>query len=177
MDAAPLSEDEAHALAAFPEALRRLVQAELAAGNGIVEVGSGHPAPPAGARVVLRDPFRTAAHLPEGLSLYVRNSSTHHQEVTDVRGFHWVLTAPLPPPAPPDMDAIREAASTPTRPITPTIAAPRAGSITMDIRGELLILTEADRRCEIIWTWNRGNRLYRSSLCDWWYPVERRFGP
>jgi hypothetical protein len=34
---------------AAPAALRQLLEAELAAGNSIVEIGHSHPAPPAGA--------------------------------------------------------------------------------------------------------------------------------
>ena len=37
------------ALARFPPVLQELIQAELAAGNSIVEIGGGFPAPPAGA--------------------------------------------------------------------------------------------------------------------------------
>ncbi len=47
----------------------------------------------------------------------------------------------------------------------------------MDHRGEMLILHEEDRRTDIVWTWNRGNQLYRSSLSPWWYPKERRSAP
>lgn len=71
------------------------------------------------------------------------------------------------------MDAIR-AAHAPVFEPTPIARAHQPGTIEMDPRGEMLILHEADRRADIIWTWNKGNLLYRSSLSAWWYPKERR---
>lgn len=154
------------------------MEAELRAGNRILRSGGGHPAPPAGDLVLLAEDLHTRLKdLPSGLRYYARNSSAHHEEITDDAGFCWVLTAPLPPPPEPDMDAIREAANRPSAPPPPAPAHYPPGSVEMDPRGELLILHEADRRADIVWTWNRGDQLYRSSLSPWWYPAERRAQP
>lgn len=160
----------------FPPALRALVEAEVAAGNEILEVGAGHPAPPAGCMVKLAHDLRTWGDGVDGLSLYARNSSTHHQEITDADRFHWILTAPLPPPPEPDMDAIRLAHGYRPAPPPPQRTFPN-DHVELDYRGEMLILHEADRRTDIVWTWNQGDRLYRSSLSPWWYPQERRSQP
>lgn len=157
----------------FPDALRGLIEAELAAGNAIIEAGGGHPAPPAGEMIKLAGDLRTP--LPPGLCSQVRNTSLHHAEVTDTEGLFWVLTAPHAPPLEPDMDAIRAACAPVYAP--PVVRTFPPGSIEMDHRGEMLILHEAERRTDIIWTWNRGNRLYRSSLSPWWYPGKRRWQP
>ena len=165
--------DPAHQLVLdrFPPTLRALVLAELDAGNTIVEAGAGHPAPPAGDLIKLAHDLRTP--LAEGLAAYARNGSSHHTEVSDADRMFWVLTAPHAPPPEPDMDLIRAAHNTPP----PSVPVPREyppGSIELDHRGEMLILHETDRRTEIVWTWNRGNQLYRSSLGPWWYLKERR---
>ena len=168
--------DPAHrrVLDRFPPALRAWVLEELAAGNTILEVGAGHPAPPAGDMIKLALDMRT--QLATGLVAYARNGSLHHTEVTDADRMFWVLTAPHAPPPEPDMNMIRAVHNTPP----PPLPAPREyppGSIEMDHRGEMLILHEADRRTEIVWTWNRGNQLYRSSLGPWWYPKDWRSQP
>lgn len=97
-------------LARFPVALRALIEAELAAGNAIVEIGHGHPAPPAGACAMLARKVTTRARATaDGLDFYERHSSAHSGEFTDDRRFFWVLEPPDPPPPEPDMDAIRRA--------------------------------------------------------------------
>ena len=54
MDLTPEQQAEfARELARFPSALRELVQAELAAGNAIEEIGHSFPAPPVGAYIKL----------------------------------------------------------------------------------------------------------------------------
>ncbi len=100
--------DELSAWAAFPPALRELVEAELAAGNSIVEVSSTFPAPPAGAYVKLARPVTTRerASAP-GVSFYDRNSSSYSGEFADERRFYFVLEPPRPPEPEPDMNAIR----------------------------------------------------------------------
>jgi hypothetical protein len=95
-------------LQAFPAVLRRLVEAELAAGNEIVEFSGGFPAPPVGdcvklARAVTTQPRATAA----GLDFYDRNMPGYSGEFTDAKRFFFVLEPPNPPAPPPDMDAIR----------------------------------------------------------------------
>lgn len=97
-------------LARFPKAVRALVDAEIAAGNAIVDVGHSHPAPPAGAYVKLARKVSTRPRASGGgLCFYERHSSLYSGEFTDERRFFWVLEPPDPPPAEPDMDAIRRA--------------------------------------------------------------------
>jgi len=157
-------------LAQFPIGLLKLIEAELAAGNSIVEWGGGHPAPPAGGMVKLAHDLRTT--MPTGLVAYARDSSLYHTEITDPERSYWILTAPHPPPPPVDMDAIRAM----NAPITsaPEPAEQLPGTIEMDIRGELLIYRDEKRRTDIIWTWSNGNRIYPSSLSPWWHLIEKR---
>jgi hypothetical protein len=93
-------------IAAFPATLRELIEAELAAGNKIVEISSGFPAPPAGAYLMLEKPVGTRPRkTADGLKFYERNSSSYSGEFTDADRFYFVLEPPHPPPAEPDMDA------------------------------------------------------------------------
>lgn len=93
---------------AMPPGLRSLLDAELAAGNSIVEVGHSFPAPPAGAYFKLAKPLLTReAGLPEGIVYYGRNSSSYSGEITDPKRFYFLLEPAGPPPPEPDMDAIR----------------------------------------------------------------------
>ncbi|HMP84050.1 MAG TPA: hypothetical protein PKA41_15230, partial [Verrucomicrobiota bacterium] len=97
-------------LAKFPAALRALIEAELAAGNSIVEVGHSHPAPPAGAYFKLANKVTTRPRSSsDGVSFYERNSSIYSGEFTDAKRFYFVIEPPNPPPPEPDMDAIRKA--------------------------------------------------------------------
>lgn len=174
----PLSHAHQAVLDRFPLRLKALVLAELEAGNFIIEAGAGHPAPPAGDMIKLGHDLITRANdAADDLHCQERYSSTHHQEISDEERFFWILTAPLPPPSEPDMNTIREHAnfSQQAGPIVERSFPP--GTVEMDVRGEMLILHEANRRTDIIWTWNRGNQLYRSSLSPWWYPTERRSEP
>lgn len=105
-----LTPEQQHELAAFPPPLRTLVEAELAAGNTIVEIGHSFPAPPAGAYFKLARKVTTRPRTSvDGLDFYDRNTSLHSGEFTDTRRFHFVLEPPNPPPPEPDMDAIRQA--------------------------------------------------------------------
>ncbi|MBX3745736.1 MAG: hypothetical protein KF833_10550 [Verrucomicrobiae bacterium] len=118
-------------LAAFPPALRALLDAELAAGNRIIEVASCFPAPPAGAYAKLAAPVTTRPRASdESLRFHDHNSSCYAGEFTDARRFHFVLEPPRPPEPEVDMDALRAAreasyaaanarALTPTAPPTP----------------------------------------------------------
>lgn len=102
---------EKHAeLAKFPAALRALIDAELAAGNVIEEIGHTHPAPPAGAFVKFTKKVTTRARASgHGLKFYERNHSLYSGEFYDDQRFYFVLEPANPPPPYPDMDAIRKA--------------------------------------------------------------------
>lgn len=94
----------------LPPPLRALVEAELAAGNEVVEVLRGHPVPPAGAGVMLARPVTTRDRASAGgIRFYARNSSLYSGEFSDEERMHFVVEASLPPPPAPDMDAIRAA--------------------------------------------------------------------
>ena len=102
--------DSVDDLAAMPAALRALLDAELGAGNQILEVGHSFPAPPVGAYFLLANPVSTRARASgEGIVFYDRNNSSYAGEFTDERRHFFVLEAPLAPPEEPDMDAIRDA--------------------------------------------------------------------
>ena len=169
----PLSTEHPRILDRFPPVLRTLVLAELAAGNKIIDAGAGHPAPPAGDMVKLANDLRPP--LPDALSAYARDSSTHHMEITDEDRFFFILTAPHEPLPLPDMDAIRHAHRDSLPPAPKPTRMP--GSVELDFRGEMLIYREAERTTDIIWTWSQGNHFYRSSLSHWWYPNEKRSVP
>jgi hypothetical protein len=107
-------------LAEFPTVLRRLVEAELAAGNEIAEIASSFPAPPAGAYVKLKRPITTRKReKADGLDYYNRNSSLYSGEWTDAKRFFFVLEPAEPPPPEPDMEAIRAAANRPRVNVAP----------------------------------------------------------
>lgn len=100
----------AQRFAEFPTALQKLVEAELAAGNEIVEICSGFPAPPVGACLKLAKLVTTRARAPEkGLDFYERNMPSYSGEFTDEKRFFFVLEPPKPPEPEPDMNAIRAA--------------------------------------------------------------------
>jgi hypothetical protein len=93
---------------AMPAVLRALLEAELAAGNTIVEVGHTHPAPPVGAYFLLARPVSTRPRASGvGLSFDERKMSHHSGEFTDAKRFFFILDPPLPPEPEPDMDVIR----------------------------------------------------------------------
>lgn len=97
-------------LASFPAALRELIDAELKAGNTIIEVANRFPAPPAGAYVMLEKPISTRPRATAGgVTFFARNTSSYAGEFADPERFYFVLESPLPPDPPPDMDAIRAA--------------------------------------------------------------------
>lgn len=105
-----LTPEQQKELAQFPSALRALIEAELAAGNSIVEVGHSFPAPPAGAYFKLASKVSTRPRASsDGVSFYDRNSSIYSGEFTDAKRFYFVVEPPNPPPPEPDMDAIRKA--------------------------------------------------------------------
>ena len=123
--------EELRELARFPVVLRRLVEAELAAGNSIIEIGHSFPAPPAGAWVRLARRVSTRPHASDDLVDWrSRYSSTSAGEFTDAGRFYFVVEpaeddlqasdpAPLhdtniapPPPAPPAQGTESPAATT-----------------------------------------------------------------
>ena len=92
----------------LPPVLRALLDAELAAGNEIAEVGHSFPAPPVGAYIKLARPVTTRPRaVGVGLKFRDFNSSIYSGEFSDERGFFFIVEPPAPPPAEPDMDAIR----------------------------------------------------------------------
>jgi hypothetical protein len=96
-------------IAAFPAVLRELIDAELAAGNTIVEVASCFPAPPAGAYAKLGKRITTRPRATtDTLDFYERDTSIHSGEWTDAKRFYFVIEPPNPPPAEIDTDALRE---------------------------------------------------------------------
>lgn len=108
-DSMKLTPEQEMELTKFPMALRTLIEAELAAGNSIVEIGHSFPAPPAGAYVKLANRVSTRARDDgDGFTFYERNSSSYSGEFTDVKRFFFVLEPPNPPPDELDMDAIRK---------------------------------------------------------------------
>lgn len=127
----PLSEVQHRRLAAFPHVLRELVKCELAAGNEIIEMSGGFPAPPAGDLLKLARCVTTRARASgDGVYFRERNSSEWSGEFTDEHHFFFVMEPPGPPPPEPDMNAIRaraNAAIQPTAlPTTPTASATEA---------------------------------------------------
>ena len=118
------------ALTEFPEPLRRLVEAELAAGNEIREIGAGFPAPAVGERLMLGRAVSTP--LPEGIESIERNSSMYQAEFFDKDRRYFVVNPPLAPPREPDMDEIRERANRPSAPPPPDPSTARfASALTM----------------------------------------------
>jgi hypothetical protein len=97
---------------AFPPVLSALLEAEVAAGNEIVEVGHSFPAPPAGAYARLARPLITRERRSgDGIDYYDRNTSIYSGEITDAKRFYFLLEPPRPPGPEPDMNAIRARAS------------------------------------------------------------------
>ncbi|MBK9387572.1 MAG: hypothetical protein IPN34_22385 [Planctomycetes bacterium] len=105
-----LDREQQKELASFPPALRALIDAELAAGNRIVELSHGFPAPPIGAYVMLEKKVTTRPRASgDGLDHRARSSSLSSGEFTDAARVYFVVEPPDAPPPEPDMDAIRRA--------------------------------------------------------------------
>jgi hypothetical protein len=105
-----LTKEQQKELAKFSPLLRELIDAELAAGNRITELGHGFPAPPIGAYLLLERKVSTRARAAGGgLGYRERQSSTCSGEFSDAERVYFVLEPPDPPPPEPDMDAIRKA--------------------------------------------------------------------
>lgn len=94
--------------AKMPEGLRRLLEAELAAGNEVSEIGHSFPAPPIGAYFKLEQPLLSRPRASGGgLDYRARNSSLSAGEITDAQRIYFLVEPPSPPPPEPDMDEIR----------------------------------------------------------------------
>ncbi|MBK8978317.1 MAG: hypothetical protein IPM29_20635 [Planctomycetes bacterium] len=107
MDLGPRPDEEIDAL---PRPLRDLLEAELAAGNAVAEVGHGYPAPPVGCYVRLARPVTTRPRASgDGIVFCERTGSSHAGEFADAQRHFFVLEPPRPSPPEPDMDAIRAA--------------------------------------------------------------------
>lgn len=115
-------EDYRADLDALPAPLRRLLDAELEAGNELIEVGHSHPAPPVGAYFKLARPVRSRPRASgEGLDFYERKSSLSQGEFTDAARRYWILEAPLESAGDyPDSDALRAARQ--PAPFIPSVA-------------------------------------------------------
>ena len=99
---------------ALPPALRALLEAELAAGNTIAEIGSTFPAPPAGAFFKMTRPVTTRPRgTGDGLKFREFPNWTCGGAFTDDDELYYILEPDPPPPPEPDMDAIRAAHNAP----------------------------------------------------------------
>ena len=94
----------------FPIHLQELIQAELEAGNSIVEIRSGSPAPLDGFCLKLAKPLLTRPRLSDSkIRYYLRNNRSCSGEITDRQRIFFILEPPLAPEDYPDMDHIRAA--------------------------------------------------------------------
>ncbi len=101
--------DLAAHLAAFPAALRALIEAELAAGNSVIEVAHCFLAPPVGAYVKLEKNISTRPRETSGeFTFHEQSNSSYSGEWTDAKRFFFVLEPPRPAEPEPNMDLIRE---------------------------------------------------------------------
>ena len=106
----PLPDELAKEFATFPTELRKLVEAELEAGNTVVAIEYGFPAAPCGASLKLAQAVATKRRKSVGaVKFYARNNSRYAGEFTTELRHFFVLEPPLPPEPEPDMDAIRKA--------------------------------------------------------------------
>ena len=108
--------EHAAAIGRFPTVLKELIIAELAAGNSIVDIGAGHPAPPHGSRLMLSKPLCSRPRASDERITFVdRNNSMCAAQITDAEHLFFILEAPLPQPPVQDMDAIRAEQATTER--------------------------------------------------------------
>lgn len=96
-------------IAAFPEPMRLLLEAELRAGNQILRMSGLPPAPPAGlcARLAKHVTTRPRASF-DGIRFFERNSPDYSGEFADSERMYFIVEPPRDPEPPPDMDAIRD---------------------------------------------------------------------
>lgn len=94
--------------ATFPAALRKLVLAEIKAGNRVTGIEHGFPAAPCGASVRLARAARDSRRKSSGdVQFFARNTSSYAGEFTTAERHFFVLEPPAPPPAELDMNALR----------------------------------------------------------------------
>lgn len=109
-----LTPEDQEDIAAMPAALRKLLEAELTAGNTVVEVGHSFPAPPVGAYFKLEKPVTTRTRASgDEIDFYNRDNPSYSGEFTDAKRYYFILEPPNPPSSYPDMDAVRDAAAGP----------------------------------------------------------------
>ncbi len=78
-----IPEEHIKALSQFPVRLQHLVQAELAAGNSIVEIRSGYPAPPEGACLELSMPLLSRPRFSDRrIRYYIRKENPNSGEIS-----------------------------------------------------------------------------------------------
>lgn len=142
-----LTPEQQRELARFPLVLRTLIEAELAVGNSIEEIGHSFPAPPAGAYFKLANKVSSRPRASgDGLNFYERNSSIYSGEFTDATRFYFVLEPPNPPPPEPDMDAIRNAHDPKPDLLTRLAQRPTGSSVEMAMGEVTLKATPEPRR-------------------------------
>jgi hypothetical protein len=116
-------------LAGMPPVLRELLEAELRAGNQVVEVGHAFPAPPVGAWFLLAGPLRSRPRESGGgITYYYRHCSHYSGEITDERQRFFFL---LEPPGAPEPTATPTPAPPAPAPLSPP-PAPATLAITLD---------------------------------------------
>jgi hypothetical protein len=97
-------EPDATAWAGLPPPLLALLEAERAAGNRVLSVEYGFPAPPAGFCVQLERPVSTRPEQArDGLEYRQWPNWKGAHGYTDAKGHHFLLNPPLPPPSDPVM--------------------------------------------------------------------------
>jgi hypothetical protein len=102
-------------LEAMPLALRALLEAELAAGNEIIEIGHSFPAPPMGAFVKLARPLLTRERKSgDGFDYRARNSSLCSGEITDAARRYFLIEPPSSEATPTSDDGAARASVTAT---------------------------------------------------------------
>lgn len=174
-----MREEVEAALREFPAGLRALVEAELAAGNEVTDIGHHFPAPPVGAFVKMREACRRPGEHADGVAYHAHPSSLYSGWWTDGGGRYFVVDPPGPAPSPdgPDMDAIRAAhADRSPEAAAARGAAPEAARWVLDIdyRGEMVTLRTPERVATVICTFGSRPVLYPRTLSSWWLPGERR---
>jgi hypothetical protein len=142
-----LTAEQQKELAKFPPVLHALLEAELAAGNSIVEVGHSFPAPPAGVYFKLANQVSTRPRASsESLDFYARNNSRYSGEFTDAKRFYFILEPPYPPPPEPDMDTIRKAHEPKPDPLVRLAQRPTGSSVEMALGKSSSSSTTAETR-------------------------------
>jgi hypothetical protein len=145
----------------LPPELRAVLEAELAAGNTIAEVGHDHPAAPVGAWLKMARTFSTKPDaVPKGVKFRRRNSSLWSGEYSDANGFFFLLDPGLPYEEPmplhefyrrreaQEREALAQCDHTPvTNP---------GYTVERDWRGETACYIEPDRRVTLFSAWHGG---------------------